>query len=51
MSMKDSYYGWKDRRTITHEWKEENPGKTFSYEWPTGWIGIDGDVTPSKGEF
>ena len=51
MSMKNSYYGWLPRKNITHEWPEENKGTTFGYEWPAGWIGIDGDEVQSKDTF
>eukprot|EP00549_Striatella_unipunctata_P020868 CAMPEP_0118681386 /NCGR_PEP_ID=MMETSP0800-20121206/4909_1 /TAXON_ID=210618 ORGANISM="Striatella unipunctata, Strain CCMP2910" /NCGR_SAMPLE_ID=MMETSP0800 /ASSEMBLY_ACC=CAM_ASM_000638 /LENGTH=175 /DNA_ID=CAMNT_0006577675 /DNA_START=62 /DNA_END=589 /DNA_ORIENTATION=+ len=47
MSMKDSYYGWKERKYKTHEWVNVDH-TAFSFEWPSGWIGIDGDVEPSK---
>lgn len=50
MSMKDSYYGMLEVKKIMHDWP--NPvGSTFAYEWPAGWIGIDGDVVPSKSTF
>lgn len=51
MSMKDSYYGWLPRKNVTHEWKQDISGKTFGFEWPTGWIGIDGDKIQSKNKF
>lgn len=51
MSMKDSYYGYVPKKEITHEWKDHYSGTTFSYEWPDGWIGIDGDKEPSRDKF
>ena len=37
-----SYYSTHDRKFNTHQW--ENPGKVLTArEWPTAWIGIDGD--------
>jgi len=50
MSMKNSYYGWLERKNKTHEW-HDGMGKTFGYEWPAGWIGIDGDEVQSKENF
>jgi len=51
MSMKTSYYGWQPRRLYTHDWPIKMSGLTFSHEWPTGWVGIDGDKIPSKSNF
>lgn len=51
MSMKNSYYGYSPKKTITHEWKDHYSGTTFSYEWPDGWIGIDADTEPSRDKF
>jgi len=51
MTMKDSYYGFKPKKTITHEWLDNYEGTTFAFEWPNGWVGIDGDVDPSKDKF
>mmetsp|Transcript_24180 Transcript_24180/g.59183 ORF Transcript_24180/g.59183 Transcript_24180/m.59183 type:complete len:1126 (-) Transcript_24180:1246-4623(-) len=50
MSMMDSYHSWLPRKTKMHEW-EDVDHFVFSYEWPTGWVGIDGDVVPSKDVF
>ena len=37
-----SYYSTHDRKFNTHQW--ENPEKVLTArEWPTAWIGIDGD--------
>jgi hypothetical protein len=37
-----SYYSTPDRKFNTHRW--ENPRKVITArEWPTAWIGIDGD--------
>eukprot|EP00554_Chaetoceros_debilis_P012580 CAMPEP_0194115626 /NCGR_PEP_ID=MMETSP0150-20130528/24183_1 /TAXON_ID=122233 /ORGANISM="Chaetoceros debilis, Strain MM31A-1" /LENGTH=591 /DNA_ID=CAMNT_0038806157 /DNA_START=97 /DNA_END=1868 /DNA_ORIENTATION=- len=47
MSMKDSYYGFLEKKKVTHEWLDYYDGTTFALEWPDGWIGIDGDVEPS----
>ena len=51
MSMKNSYYGWLPRKVVNHEWAEENKGLTFGFEWPAGWIGIDGDEVQSRETF
>ena len=38
-----SYYGQDDRKLSMHKW--ENPVKVLTArEWPTGWVGIDGDA-------
>uniref|UniRef100_A0A7S2W8P9 O-fucosyltransferase family protein n=1 Tax=Eucampia antarctica TaxID=49252 RepID=A0A7S2W8P9_9STRA len=52
ISMKSSYYGYSERRNVSHTWKNGyiSPG-TYQYEWPTGWIGIDGDVVPNRDSF
>jgi len=52
MSMNNSYYGWLPRKFINHEWDDEkSKGTTFGYEWPSGWIGIDGDAIQSNKTF
>ncbi len=51
MSMKDSYYGFLEKKETTHEWLDHYDGCMFSKEWPNGWIGIDGDVDPSHDMF
>jgi len=51
MSMKDSYYSFLEKKHVTHEWKEKYDGTSFAFEWPSGWIGIDGDVDPSRDKF
>mmetsp|Transcript_7537 Transcript_7537/g.16351 ORF Transcript_7537/g.16351 Transcript_7537/m.16351 type:complete len:658 (+) Transcript_7537:255-2228(+) len=39
---KTSFYASKDRKYNTHKW--EDPEKVMTArEWPTGWVGIDGD--------
>lgn len=41
-SGKTSFYASKDRKYNTHKW--EDPEKVMTArEWPTGWVGIDGD--------
>ena len=50
MTMKKSYYGTKDRKTAVHTWGTI-PGGVFAKEWPTGWIGIDGDALVSQEKF
>lgn len=50
MTMKDSWYSWLPRKTKMHEWNDIDTF-VFAYEWPTGWIGIDSDVVPSKEAF
>ena len=50
MSMKESFYGTMDKKTILHAWGNV-PGNTWSKEWPAGWVGIDGDEYPSKEVF
>ena len=51
MSMKDSYHSWLDRKNITHTWEKHYDGIKYSWEWPDGWVGIDGDVEPSRDKF
>lgn len=46
MSLMTAYYSYKPKKYVLHEWKNDNEG--FSHEWPTGWVGIDGDVIPSR---
>ena len=42
-----SYYSTPDRKFNTHRW--ENPHKVMTArEWPTAWIGIDGDEAVSE---
>ena len=37
-----SFYGQPERMLSMHKW--ENPDKVLTArEWPTGWVGIDGD--------
>lgn len=51
MSMKDSYYSFLEKKTVTHEWPEHKSGTIFSHEWPSGWVGIDGEKQPSRDKF
>jgi hypothetical protein len=51
MSMKNSYYGYLPKKTVLHEWRDHYDGNAFSYEWPNGWIGIDGETEPSRDKF
>ena len=51
MSMKDSYYSFLEKKKVTHEWLETYSGTSFAFEWPDGWVGIDGDTNPSKDKF
>ena len=55
MSMKDSYYGYLPRKTRLHDWPKDSdlqhPGSIFQFEWPLGWIGIDGDSDPDETNF
>jgi hypothetical protein len=50
LSMNDSWYSWLPRKAAVHKWEDED-GKKYSFEWPTGWIGIDADTRPSKAVF
>lgn len=50
MTMMNSWYSFLPKKTGVHEWK--NISKfAYAYEWPDGWVGIDGDVRPSKDKF
>mmetsp|Transcript_5995 Transcript_5995/g.7636 ORF Transcript_5995/g.7636 Transcript_5995/m.7636 type:complete len:605 (+) Transcript_5995:30-1844(+) len=51
MTMKSSYYSFLEKKNVTHEWKEHYDGISFAYEWPDGWVGIDGEKEPSKDIF
>jgi hypothetical protein len=42
-SMKDSWYGWLERKDAVREYKYP-VGNYGAREWPIGWIGIDGDT-------
>jgi hypothetical protein len=42
MSINTMYYGTLDRKDAIHTWAEPN-GNYYAREWPTGWVGIDGD--------
>ena len=51
MTMKKSYYGVEDRKFATHTWDKNQEGQIFAKEWPTGWVGIDGDTLVSREVF
>ena len=42
-SIKDSWYGWLERKDAVREYKYP-VGNYGAREWPVGWIGIDGDT-------
>lgn len=46
MSMKDSYYGYKPQYDAMHSWDRQwgTGAMSWAIEFPTGWVGIDGDV-------
>jgi hypothetical protein len=50
MSMMDSWYSFLPRKTAVHKW-ENVDHYAYAYEWPTGWVGIDAEVQPSKDVF
>lgn len=50
MSMMDSWHSFLPRKNHMHNW-EDVDHFVFAFEWPTGWIGIDADVVPSKDVF
>jgi hypothetical protein len=50
ITMMDSWYSFLDKKTRMHEWVDVNT-HIFSFEWPTGWVGIDADVVPGKDKF
>ena len=50
MSSKTSYYGLMKYKFVMHTWFQ-GPFHIFAHEWPTGWVGIDGDVIPSEEKF
>ena len=47
LSMKQSIYSYEPRKYEMFTWFQ-GPFHVFSKEWPAGWIGIDGDETPSQ---
>ena len=51
ISMNSSYYGYEPRKTRMHEWPDKTTTLTYQFEWPAGWVGIDGDVTPNRTKF
>jgi hypothetical protein len=50
ISMKNSWYGDLEHKSIMHEWDNVNLD-TYAKEWPDAWIGIDSDKQPSKDKF
>lgn len=48
--MQDSWYSFLDKKEAMHEWPVVNDAR-FGFEYPNGWIGIDGDERPSKDKF
>ncbi len=50
MTMMDSWYSFLEGKTKMHTW-EHVDRFAYAFEWPTGWIGIDADVVPSKDKF
>jgi len=50
MTMKDSWYSFLPKKRALHTWKNDSKF-VYSYEWPLGWMGIDGDSVPSKNNF
>ena len=51
ISMKHSYYGYKPRKTRMHQWPNATTTLTYQFEWPAGWVGIDGDTIPNRTKF
>jgi len=53
MSMKDSYYGFKPFYDEMHNWNTQWGIGTMGWarEFPTGWVGIDGDVMATADGF
>ena len=47
MTMKDSYYGTNQQKTIMHVW-DGNFKAGWQKEFPDGWVGIDGDEWPAR---
>ena len=43
MSGRTSYYSTPDRKFNTHKWVDPE-NSIIAREWPTAWVGIDGDV-------
>jgi GDP-fucose protein O-fucosyltransferase len=50
LSMMDSWYSFLEKKTAVHEWNTVDDF-AYAFEWPDGWIGIDGDVFPSREKF
>ncbi|KAL3920089.1 MAG: hypothetical protein SGILL_003436 [Bacillariaceae sp.] len=50
MTMMDSWYSFLERKSKMHSW-DKMDSFAYAYEWPDGWIGIDGDVLPDRSIF
>eukprot|EP00978_Attheya_sp_CCMP212_P036878 scaffold170273_cov47-Attheya_sp.AAC.2 len=50
MSMQDVWYGWEERKTRAHIWPNVTTS-VYAFEWPEGWVGIDGDLVPLRDTF
>lgn len=50
LSMMDSWYSFLPKKTAVHEWNLVDDF-AYAYEWPDGWVGIDGDELPSREVF
>ena len=50
MTMKDSWYSFLPKKNETHSWPIVDSPK-YAYEWPDGWVGIDGDEFPTRDKF
>jgi hypothetical protein len=51
MSMNSSYYGYLPKKYHLHQWGKQNNFLSFAYEWPAGWIGINGNEKPTRDSF
>lgn len=50
LSMKDSWYSYLPKKIAMHQWNKSREF-AYAYEWPEGWVGIDGDVWPTREVF
>lgn len=50
LSMKDSWYSFLPRKNALHEWVTVNQS-VYAFEYPDGWVGIDGDEYPKRDIF
>ena len=50
ISMNNSYYSWLPRKEAVHKW-DDSDGSKYAFEWPSGWMGIDSDIIPSRNLF